>query len=191
MALLDADLAFHLLKQERVLWSGCPQDGSLLTRSDIGLFPIGIVIFAIGLWSTFGDDIAQGDALRWIVGPMFLFGGLYMLVGRFLQLAWLRSRTIYVVTDQRVIRLQRAFRTCVRALDFGYLPRLELNRRTASIDFERDPLIHPDTGAVLEESFFTVSTSPLRFENIRDSERVYLLIRQLDAARRAEILKNH
>lgn len=95
----------YLVSGEYVLWRGCPGKGKLLSKSDVFLIPFSI------FWCGFAVFWELG-VLKNGVGPFALFGipficvGIYIVIGRFFHLAWLRKRTRYVITNLKIIRLQ-------------------------------------------------------------------------------------
>jgi hypothetical protein len=71
-------------------------------------------------------------------GAPFLAVGLYVLVGRFFVDAWQRQRTIYGVTNDRVIVATEFFSRRTKSRQLNALPDLSLDERSdgsGSIDF--------------------------------------------------------
>lgn len=130
------DRAFdgRLLPGEKLLWEGRPKPGLLFTSFDIFLVPFSLVWcgFAV-LWTVMaGAEIAKiREAAPFltflpVVGLPFVGVGLYLLVGRFLLDALLRSRTRYAVTDQRVLMVREPPLGAVTALSLDRLPEVQL-----------------------------------------------------------------
>lgn len=95
----------YLNDGETILWRGQPAQGHLLSRTDIFMIPFSL------LWAGFAF-FWEFSVLQMGVTPFALFGipfvlmGLYMVVGRFFHMAWLRKRTYYAITDLKVIRIR-------------------------------------------------------------------------------------
>src|SRR5579862_2671126 len=97
------DFSAHLQAGEKLLWSGRPRQGLLLTARDWLLVPFslfwgGFVLF----WET-AATVHPGASFFPLFGLPFAVIGAYLIVGRFIVDAWLRSRTYYAVTNQRII----------------------------------------------------------------------------------------
>src|SRR5256714_15111334 len=94
----------HLSAGERVEWVGRPDPAKHFTRGDVFLVPFSIMW---GGFSIFWEASAIGGA-----GPFFaLWGipfvviGLYFIFGRFIYKARRKRRTIYAVTNRRVMTI--------------------------------------------------------------------------------------
>src|SRR4051812_28305000 len=94
----------RLLPGERIIWSGQPQQGLLLTARDIFLIPFSLMWcgFAI-FWTVMATGASKSDAnpaggffILW--GLMFVTIGLYFVFGRFIVDAWVRRGLHYAVT---------------------------------------------------------------------------------------------
>jgi len=106
----EDELRSHLVSGEKLLWSGRPAQGIVLTQQDWYLIPFGVLLVVVGL--------------RFI--PM----GIYILiVGRLLADLCHRSRSIYGVTDRRAIILSGMRRRSVQSIDFSSLITLKLEER--------------------------------------------------------------
>jgi hypothetical protein len=117
----DAELNSQLLPGERIVWSGRPKTGLLLTRRDWIMVPFSLVWggFAI-FWESAVITKAGVPPFFPVVGGLFVLAGLYLVVGRFFFDAWIRGRTYYALTNERVLIL--------RAGPFGQFTALSLDR---------------------------------------------------------------
>jgi hypothetical protein len=103
----EAALEPHLVGGERVVWLGRPDPSKRFERSDLFAVPFSLAWggFAI-FWET--SVIASGAPLLFALwGVPFVAVGIYLIVGRFVHKAWLRRRTLYAVTDRRILKLVR------------------------------------------------------------------------------------
>jgi hypothetical protein len=94
-----------LLRGEKILWVGQPDPGKVLAAGDWYLIPFSILWcgFAI-FWEA--TAIAGGAGPFFVLwGVPFILVGLYLTVGRFFYRVRKKRRTIYAVTDKRVLRL--------------------------------------------------------------------------------------
>lgn len=121
----------RLFAGEKLLWSGAPWQGLFLMRPaeammiPFSLFWGGFVIFwNVNVWS-----MARADIVFKLFGIPFLIAGVYITVGRFVIDAWLRSKTQYAVTNQRVLIERGGLFPSRKSLDIDRLPALELNER--------------------------------------------------------------
>jgi hypothetical protein len=98
------DLSDRMLPGERILWSGRPAQGLLFTGRDTLLIPFSLVWggFAV-FWETMVLTQAKTPAFFGLWGVPFLLIALYLVAGRFLLDAWIRSGMSYAVTNQRIL----------------------------------------------------------------------------------------
>ena len=140
----------YLLSSERILWTGRPKQGILLSARDVLLIPFSLMWggFAIfwnyGVWTMGnGDDGGPGLFFK-LWGLPFLVAGLYFIIGRFLHDMAIRKSLIYAVTDQRVLVLRGSRSPKLTSLDIHRLPRLELSEHrdgSGTIAFESSSVL--------------------------------------------------
>jgi hypothetical protein len=132
----DADFQNRLLPGERIVWTGAPPGGFLLTGRDAFMVPFSIFwcgFIAFWMWgATTATQIHRGNDPMWffpLFGIPFVLIGIYTLIGRFFADAWIRGATSYAVTTQRVLILRTAptFKFTTFAID--RLPELSLEER--------------------------------------------------------------
>lgn len=169
----------RLFAGEKLLWSGQPRQGLFLLRAvdflliPFSLFWVGFMAFwNYMVWTT---TAGRAPLLFQIIGLLFLAFGLYFVIGRFFVDAWLRARTTYAVTNQRVL-IERTgpFRNS-KSLDIDRLPALELNERSdgsGTIRFSSTPWL---AGNGMSAWLPAADPVPqfLRIENVRS---IYELI---------------
>ena len=120
---------------ERYLWSGRPKQGIFLRGSDVIMIPFsllwgGFAIFweymALGVTPQ-AQNAPAGIAIVFpLFGLPFVLVGLYMIFGRFIVDARLRSKTYYGVSDKRVIIVSGLFKQTVKSLDIKSLDNISL-----------------------------------------------------------------
>ena len=93
----------YLEANETVLWRGKPERLHLLTRQDAFMIPFSFLWagFAV-FWET--SVIVHGAPWFFILfGSFFVLAGLYITLGRFLWKAYVLKRSLYVITDRKVL----------------------------------------------------------------------------------------
>ncbi len=120
-------IATQLLDSERMGWTGGPGTGIRLQAMDAVLIPFSL------LWCGFAffweySVISMGHApfIMRLWGIPFVLVGLYFVVGRFILDAWLRGRTSYAVTNQRVLIYRPAPFGRFTTLSLRQLPEMNL-----------------------------------------------------------------
>lgn len=114
------DFTKYFLKGEKIVWSGRPAQGFLLTGRDWLLIPFSLLWggFAI-FWET-GVLAAQAPVFMKLWGIPFVLIGLYLVAGRFLLDAWIRGGMQYAVTNKRIL--------ISRSWPFGKLTAMSLDQ---------------------------------------------------------------
>jgi hypothetical protein len=129
----EGDHGGQLLPGERVIWSGQPQQGLLLLARDghATLFTLvwcgGVAYADIQL---FGNQNPSVMAI--VVLGFMTVTGIFDLAGRFAVDAWLRSKTAYALTNQRILIVRTHPFGAFLALNLDRLPALELIERANS-----------------------------------------------------------
>jgi hypothetical protein len=173
----------HLVRDEGVLWNGRPDPRKRFTRSDVFTVPFSLMWggFAI-FWEA--SVIASGAPFFFALwGIPFVAIGLYMIGGRFFFKAWLRRRTLYAVTDRRVLRLVR--RRSGDNVDAVFLDAIPAVNRELRADGSGSVVFGSASLQVRANSVlpaFAVSKGeegPLSFEDIPDAARVAELVTEL------------
>jgi hypothetical protein len=177
----------RVLPGERIVWSGQPQQGLLLTERDIFLIPLSLAWCGFVIFWTFMVTSASlaGPALIGVlfvpVGRMLAVIGLYLVVGRFIVDAWVRRRLHYAVTDQRVLIERGAPLWRFTALNIARLPDINLEERSngrGTIRFEQcDPIL-----GYRRMRAWSPSLDPTpQLLSIEDARRVFDLIQRAQA----------
>jgi len=174
----DQRIERELDRGEQLLWFGQPSLGVKLHLPDLVLLPMGLLLTSFGI-------VIHPVALRngWepdnILGSLpLVLVGVYLLGGRWLWDAKRRARTVYAVTDRRIILVSGIFRTRVRSIDLRTLGDLSfIERRNGKGDF----LLGSDawglscligTGLPL-----VTSLAPPLLESVDQARHVYEIIR--------------
>jgi hypothetical protein len=88
---------------ENILWTGHPDRSRIFSSNDLVIVPFSLVWggFAI-FWMAGASSV---DPVFALFGVPFVLIGQYFIWGRFLYKRWDRARTLYGLTDQRVVVL--------------------------------------------------------------------------------------
>ncbi len=144
----------HLSTDETLLWSGQPRQGIFLRGSDALLIPFSLIWGGFALvWEGtvlfqffFGSKSASPPGLMAFIFPLFglpfVFVGLYLIFGRFFVDSWMRRRTWYGVTNQRVLIKSGLFSSNLKSLNLrsqSDISLTEKNDGTGTITFGNLP----------------------------------------------------
>lgn len=119
----------ELGSNEKLLWTGQPNKGLLWHSADYILVPFMLLWMAMPSYTLFSITTGQQkttDPVEIAVLSLFTAIGTYMVFGRFLIDAWLRGRTYYGLTNQRVIVVMQFFDKKVKSLDIAFPYELEM-----------------------------------------------------------------
>jgi hypothetical protein len=126
----SAELERELGTGEHLLWSGQPKSGLRLRAGDALLIPFSL------LWAGFAvfwemSVISSGAPFFFMLwGIPFLFVGVYITIGRFFVDAYIRGKTVYGVTNERVLIISGLINRTVKTLSLRNLPEITLEQRS-------------------------------------------------------------
>jgi hypothetical protein len=179
-----------LLRDERVVWAGQPAAGFRFSSADIFLVPLsllwgGFAIFweagVLGFWG--GKGPAPWFFLLW--GVPFVLVGQYMIWGRFVYKAYRNRRTIYAITDRRVLILTTTRARRLQSLFLNQLPTINKSVRrdgSGSLEFGSSPTwgFGAYTSSALDFDFSGGRSGAVpAFYDISDVDSVYQLVMRL------------
>ncbi len=179
------DIAFmfrgELGKDERLLWFGRPRQGLALRRSDMFMIPMSVFmgIFFIVWWFLKPEFDQSGHFLKYLLAVPIVLWCVYFMIGRFILDAYLRSKTNYAVTNQRILILSGSSNTDIRSLDLKTLNdiTLKLNKIGSGTVLFGPPtprgMIYDGTPLPGSRRYM-----PPAFELIEDARKVYEVVRQ-------------
>jgi|SRR5271157_5249446 len=123
------DLQGYLGPGEKLLWSAQPEAGLKLRGSDAIVIPFSLMWAGFALFWEFSVLRTNAPLFFKLWGIPFVLVGLYMVVGRFFVDAWMRARTVYGVTNQRILILS-GFSRCLTSLTLRTLPEVTVTERS-------------------------------------------------------------
>ena len=129
--MIDDELRGRLLSGERIAWRGQPGRGLILTPRDAFLIPFSLIWCGFAIFWTIGATGIGAPGFFTLWGSMFIGIGLYFVAGRFAVDAWVRSRTFYAVTDQRILIARAAPFRKFTAINLAQLADVELVERAS------------------------------------------------------------
>jgi hypothetical protein len=126
-AMDTGSIATQLLDGERIAWAGGPGMGIRLQAADTFLIPFSLLWCGFAFfWEYSVVSIGHAPMFMRLWGIPFILVGLYFVVGRFILDAWLRGRTYYAITNQRVLIYRPAPFGRFTALSLKQLPEMNL-----------------------------------------------------------------
>lgn len=124
------ELQQELLADEKLLWSGRPKKGIVFRLSDVFYIPFSILWcgFAI-FWET---SVVTSNAPFFfrLWGIPFVCAGLYITIGRFFYDKMNRDKTVYGITNQRVIIKSGVVNTTVESFNIKTLFNLGIDEKS-------------------------------------------------------------
>ena len=179
---LPPEISRLLTNRERILWSGRPKQGLMLRSSDAALIPFSLMWggFAI-FWETTAVMSGAPFFFR-LWGIPFVLVGLYLIAGRFFADAWERGKTVYVITNERVLIVGGLLKRTVTSLELRTLPEMSLS---LAGDDKGTLTFGSGSNAGWGRFRFGNQTSPPpppQFEAIPDAAKVMACIRDAQAA---------
>ena len=178
----QARLQPYLQAGEAALWTARPDPNRLFSGKDLFLIPFSLLWggFAI-FWESsvlfLGSGPNKAPIFFVLWGVPFVLAGQYLIWGRFLVKRWSRHRTLYAVTNQRVLILHGR---SLHSIFLSALPSIVQSSRadgSGSLEFGNGGgryAVWANTGM----DAFSLGNTVLAFYDIPDVTRVYGLINQ-------------
>lgn len=174
-----ADLERELSAGETLLWNGRPKQGLMLRPSDVLFIPFSLLWGGFALfWET--SVVTDGAPFFFILwGIPFLLVAAYITVGRFFVDAYIRSKTSYGVTNERILIITGLFSRTVKTLPLQTLGEISLRQHA---DGSGTITIGPEMPFASWYRGFAWPGMDQRlapvFEGIPEAKQVYELIRK-------------
>lgn len=93
----------YLSNGEYILWKGKPEKGNLIVPRDIFTLLFGLFWLSFSVFWEYNAVKGGAPIFFALFGLPFIGIGIYMVIGRFLQAAYLRNKTFYVITNKKII----------------------------------------------------------------------------------------
>lgn len=92
--------------EEQILWAGRPLSGIRLQPSDAFAIPFSVMWGGFAIFWEASVLTSRAPLFFCLWGIPFVLVGLYLIAGRFFYDAWQREKTLYALTNQRVLIIQ-------------------------------------------------------------------------------------
>jgi hypothetical protein len=189
---LQQDMRTTLEPGEKLLWSGFPRQGLMLRAQDAFLIPFSLLWGGFAIFWEYSviagepdvpDQFDLWDQFFVLWGVPFVLFGLYFIFGRFFADSVRRARTIYAITDRRVILLSDFLGHNTRTVTLSGLSDISLAKKAngrGTITFGPANYVYSVRGWPSTSR----NTTPA-FENIARAEDVLKIIRDAQDASRS------
>jgi len=118
----------RLLRGEKIVWSGRPKQGLMLTGRDGLLIPFSLMLGGFAFfWESSVLRSPNAPVVMVLFGIPFVLIGLFMIFGRFIIDAWIRTGVFYALTDRRVLILRSLPSASFQSVSLELLPDATLN----------------------------------------------------------------
>jgi hypothetical protein len=127
---LENELRSNLSSDEKLIWAGKPRKGIILRGSDVFLIPFSLLWggFAV-FWET--SVMTTGAPFFFkLWGIPFVLAGLYMVIGRFFTDAMKRAKTVYGLTNDRIIIKSGIFNQSIKSLNIRTLSDITIDEKS-------------------------------------------------------------
>jgi hypothetical protein len=127
---LETLLKPNLSNEEKLLWAGTPKQGIVFRNSDFFLIPFGLMFLTFSIFWEKDAFLVNADILFTLWGIPFILAGLYVSVGRFFVNSFKRSKTIYAITENRIIIRSGLWKPEITSLNIRSLSDMTLSEKT-------------------------------------------------------------
>jgi hypothetical protein len=171
---------------ERVLWQGQPIHRAFQFRGGSWfLVPFTFIWLAFAVFWEVTAFVSHAPAFFLLWGGMFVVFGLYISIGRFYVAGREAKRTIYAVTDQRILIIGGGIRTRLQELSLRTLPPPSLDQGTDGVGTITFGPGSP-WGMAVPAGWPGMSRYGPAFVGIADASRVFKVIDDAVAAARSQ-----
>ena len=125
---IETELRPALGYNENLIWTGKPKTGIIFRTADIYLIPFSLIWFGFAIFWEY-NVVRAGFTPFALFGLPFIAVGLYISIGRFYIDAWRRKRTIYGITDNRVIIKSGLFVKEIKSLNIRTMSDLSFKEK--------------------------------------------------------------
>ena len=172
-----------LLPGEAITWVGQPDVSAYAMRGAWYLIPFSLLWGGFAIFWEVTAIATAAPPLFAAWGVPFVAIGLYMIFGRLYVARREAQRTVYALTDRRIVIVTGAFRPTITEIDVSFMPITQLVEHGSglgTITFgSGGGTFRPPPGWPTMGSY----TRPAAFESVPNAKDVYRLIQDAKAAR--------
>lgn len=110
---------------ETLIWTGMPKQGLVFRIYDVLLVPIGFILVGF-MAMVFFSEANKGTGSRIVTDLLFLFAGIYLLIGRFIYYILLRRTTFYGLSQGKVFIVSGVFSRTKEVINLRFVSKVEL-----------------------------------------------------------------
>ena len=180
----EDEIKKQLAHNENLLWFGQPRQGVFLRGSDALMIPFSFLWGGFAFFWEFSVIDSNAPAFFMLWGIPFVLVGTYIIIGRFFVEAAQRARTIYAVTNERIIIISGMLGRKTRSINLRTLSDFSLTEGRGT-----EGTITLGGGLSANSLFGGFSGWPgmdarmgPRFELIPEAKKVYEIIRSSQRA---------
>lgn len=126
----QSELKPHLDADESLLWTGKPKQGIYLKGSDVFMIPFSLMWGGFAIFWEATVILTDAPFFFKLWGIPFVLIGLYILIGRFFYDAKRRKKTVYGITEHRIIIKSGIFNESIQSLNCKTLSNITLNEKS-------------------------------------------------------------
>ncbi len=182
----------HMVNGEELLWSGQPDARKIFTISDIIIIPITAIIFTAVLLTEISfvlDIVINNDSsmisniVKVFFVLLFLLVSFYITLGRFVYKKYRKKKTLYAVTNKRIIIIKMGVKEEVTYRVINQISTMTISlgkKGIGSIRFNQHSTyykFYENTG--LDVPWLFYGYGGLNFFDIHFAQEVYELISNL------------
>ena len=93
----------YMVGDEYILWKGKPEKGALFTGREIIMLPFALIWLAFSVFWELTAIFSGAPLFFCLWGIPFIGICIYLLIGRFFHMAYLRKRTFYIITNKKIM----------------------------------------------------------------------------------------
>jgi hypothetical protein len=131
---MDVNAEVEVNKQledgERLIWAGAPKQGVLLRASDAFMVPFSLLWCGFAIFWEVSVLAMGGPPFFALFGAIFVLLGVYFVIGRFIVDSLLRAKTLYGLTNRRVIIISGVSSRTINSLTLRTLNDLSVTERS-------------------------------------------------------------
>ncbi|NPV92180.1 MAG: hypothetical protein HPY50_15540 [Firmicutes bacterium] len=183
----------YLEWEEKILWEGHPEANIFFTKWDIIYVPMGFFLILALLKTLTLEDILGIQII--ILGPIIVLY-LFVIFGRFFFKYVNKKRTVYYVTNKRILVYNKSSERIIREIHIHSIKNITKdihNNRMGTIEFGETPIMQMFGGNTGFDYFETLErfaeklgkifygSGPMVpiFYDIKDAESVYRMVNEL------------